>query len=285
MNRVVMKLSAQPSSCPRLFLPGSLQPLEPRHWKDFSRKACHATRLEYAGSEPGYSGLRLGTPEHLIAALALYPEAPLEIICEGEEIPFMDGSAQPFLSAVENLLGNKAEALFGWKQYACNLEWEESWEGGGIKVIPAKEFHISYRVRRGDIDQTAVLRSSGKFKEFAIPARSFLFYEDYKKTVSESDTPLWKGAQWDSGLLLAESRITYEEARARGVPPPEVTGCYPLLNSDKWRVGNELAWHKILDLVGDLGLLDLSLPRLWIEVENGGHFHNHLLLDLLQTPD
>ena len=39
--------------------------------------------------------------------------------------------------------------------------------------------------------------------------------------------------------------------------------------------------HKILDLLGDLALIGLALPRLRLEIRNGGHALNHLLLEQL----
>jgi UDP-3-O-acyl-N-acetylglucosamine deacetylase len=47
-------------------------------------------------------------------------------------------------------------------------------------------------------------------------------------------------------------------------------------------VEQEAVKHKILDLLGDLALLGLKLPRLRLLVRNGGHALNHLLLERLQ---
>ncbi len=281
-ERLVIKLSTRLPACPRVFLGGNPYPIEPGQWKEFSRTARNATCLEYAGPDPRYAGLRVDTLEHLLAVLLVFPDAPIDIFCEGREPPFLDGSALPILTAVKTLLGDKTSYALGWKQYACPLQWEHTWRAGGIRVMPAPEFRVSYGVVRGDVYQRAVLESPHEFLEYAVPARSFLFYEDGKIAKSRSDSPLLKGARWDSGLLLAESREQFEEARSRGVPPAEIAGTYPLLNATFWRSESELAWHKILDLLGDLALFNLALPRVHIEVENGGHFQNHQLLDRLQ---
>ena len=45
---------------------------------------------------------------------------------------------------------------------------------------------------------------------------------------------------------------------------------------------DELARHKVLDLLGDLALNGLALPKLRLTIRNGGHALNHLLLDRLQ---
>ncbi len=230
--------------------------------------------------------MKLDTPEHLLAVLLLYPEAPIDIFCEGDEIPFMDGSALPFLSAVKSMLGGDAGnpgRQFGWRQYSCDLQWELFWDGGSMRVAPAPTFQVSYLLRREGIEQAAELDNPDHFQERIAPARSFLFLSEWENAESHAGGPRWNGADWNSGLLLAESPERYDRSREQGRPPAEVAGSYPMLNATEWRVPDELACHKILDLLGDLALLDLSLPRLRIEVVNGGHYQNHQLIARIQA--
>jgi hypothetical protein len=94
------------------------------------------------------------------------------------------------------------------------------------------------------------------------------------------------GAGADSGLLLAETEE--EHASLLRAHHAWRGGPFPLLNQPAWRMDNEPVKHKILDLLGDLALIGPggpgspsgpALPALDIEIRNGGHWTNHLLID------
>ncbi len=110
-----------------------------------------------------------------------------------------------------------------------------------------------------------------------LPARTFILYKEWLAAQAVAD--LLAGADGDSGLLLAESREEFEVAcRNR----PEFEGrSFPLLHPKAFRMEQEPVRHKILDLMGDLALLGLALPRLRLDIRNGGHALNHLLLEQL----
>jgi hypothetical protein len=102
-----------------------------------------------------------------------------------------------------------------------------------------------------------------------------------------------RGAGEDSGILLAESLEEFAAARrtteSTKANPEELSGNeFPLLHPEHFRLPDEAARHKILDLIGDLALSGqargLALPKLRLTVRNGGHALNHLLLDHLQIP-
>jgi hypothetical protein len=102
------------------------------------------------------------------------------------------------------------------------------------------------------------------------------------------------GADADSGLLLAESEVEHRGLlAARTIDPARSPhpareesrgraelrgGPFPLLNRPDWRLEDEPVKHKVLDLLGDLALAGLALPRAEIEIRNGGHGVNHQLL-------
>jgi UDP-3-O-acyl-N-acetylglucosamine deacetylase len=52
-----------------------------------------------------------------------------------------------------------------------------------------------------------------------------------------------------------------------------------LVHGEPLRFSDELARHKILDLLGDLLLWNGKLPKLKIQIVNGGHFLHHKLLE------
>ncbi len=220
----------------------------------------------------GHAGARISTPEHLLAALLFFSEIPVSVRADAAELPGLDGSALPFRDALARL-APAAAAHRAWREYPCDLAWEDRWDGGHLSIRPAERFRVRYELDRGPLRQAYVLGTAADAWDGILPARSFAFHAEWRAALSAG---LMLGAGPDSGLLLAASE---EEYRATVATHPEWTGGpYPLLNQTGWRLPDEPVRHKILDLLGDLALRGLALPRAAIEVRNGGHAAHHRLL-------
>ena len=74
----------------------------------------------------------------------------------------------------------------------------------------------------------------------------------------------------------------YEQARRAGLLAGATESCGLLVKSpvDKslYRVPEEPAMHKILDLLGDLSFACPALPKIRVEILNGGHASHHQIL-------
>lgn len=260
------------ASGPRFAFPGLPRPFPADALSGLSRSARRATLL----SLPGSAGeAAIAVPEHLLAALLFFHDAPLEVRADAAELPGLDGSALPFRDALARLFPERA-ARPEWREYPCDLRWEHTWEGGYIRIRPAERFRARYALDAKGLRQECLLEEARDAWDAILPARTFAFHQDWRAAV---EAGLMAGAGRDSGLLLAASP---EEFRAVLDRHPEWGGGpYPLLNQADWRVPEEPARHKLLDLLGDLALLGLGLPRAEIEVRNGGHAAHHRLLDRL----
>jgi UDP-3-O-acyl-N-acetylglucosamine deacetylase len=263
---------------PSFRLPGRSRPLSPEELGDLPRTALRSTvlgRLPAEGESPGAEAPLLRTPEHLLAALLFFSDLPLDIACDGPEPPGLDGSALPYRDALASLAPDR-ESAPAWREYECDLAWEYHWSYGSMRVRPSERFRVRFELDRGPLRQTVILADAREAWDGILPARTFAFHREWKEA---SAAGMMAGADAGSGLLLAESEAEHaallrEHPRWRGGP-------FPLLNQPGWRMDQEAARHKILDLLGDLALLGLALPKLDIEVRNGGHGVNHMLLDRL----
>ncbi|MDB5049912.1 MAG: lpxC [Fibrobacteres bacterium] len=249
---------------PRFRFPG-LGPISPAELGRLPRQARRSTRL-------GEGESVIATPEHLLAALLFFSTLPLDVECDASELPGLDGSALPYRDALSRLAPGVA-ASPAWREYPSDLGWEYHWSYGYIRVRPAARFRVLWHLDRPPLRQSFLLEDPATAFREILPARTFAFHREWREA---SANGLMAGVGEDSGLLLAESEAEYAEVL--GLHPRWKGGPYPLLNLPGWRVENELAKHKILDLLGDLALVDLSLPKLDIEIRNGGHHVNHLLV-------
>ena len=253
---------------PRFLFPGHPEPVLISDLHALPRSSARSTIL-------GSPGATIRTPEHLLAALIFFADLAVDIRCDASELPGLDGSALAFRDALSDLSPAHAAAP-AWREYASELHWEHAWSYGHIRVRPGPRFRVSYRLDRPPLRQDFVLEHPAQLWNEILPARSFAFHREWREALGAG---LMLGAGVDSGLLLAETEA--EHAALLAHHPDWRGGPYPLLNQPSWRVDAELAKHKILDLIGDLALAGLALPRLDIEIRNGGHSLNHMLLDKL----
>ncbi|MEO7424055.1 MAG: UDP-3-O-acyl-N-acetylglucosamine deacetylase [Fibrobacteria bacterium] len=260
-------LREPPGGGPRFIFPGNA-PLPADRLGTLARHAERSTRL-------GAGESSIGTPEHLLAALLFHADLPVDIACDAAELPGLDGSALPFREALAGMDPTAASTPL-WREYAADLDWEYHWSYGHIRVRPAAGFRLLWELDRSPLRQSFHLEDPATAYREILPARTFAFHREWRQATAGG---LMAGADEDSGLLLAESETEYREV-LRGFPGWS-GGPFPLLNKLAWRMAEEPVKHKILDLLGDLALAGLALPKAEIEIRNGGHAVNHLLVDRL----
>ncbi len=273
--------NAVPYPGPRFSFPGLPGALSITGLAALPREARRATLLgmgQGMGPNPGegeaQGNLRatVETPEHLFAALLFFPGASLAIRADAAELPGLDGSALPYREALARLLPAVA-AVPAWREYPCGISWTHQWQGGELEIRPADRFRATYSLERGSLREVFTLDHPAVAWNEILPARTFAFHREWREGVAAG---LMAGADRDSGLLLAESETEYREVLSRH--PEWQGGPYPLLNQPAWRMPLEPVKHKLLDLLGDLALAGLALPRAEIRIRNGGHHAHHLLL-------
>ncbi len=240
-----------------------------------SRRANRATVLYKDAIHPEFECPSISTSEHLLAALLFFADQPLDIHCDVSELPGLDGSALGFRDALSQLTPQRAVEP-SWREYPCPLHWEHHWSYGYVRVQPATNFRIRYILDRAPLHQNFLLDDPQVAWNEVLPARSFAFHREWEQALTVGQM---LGAGLDSGLLLAESEAEHQALLSRH--SDWQGGAFPLLNHRHWRMEDEPVKHKILDVMGDLALAGLALPKLDIEIRNGGHWTNHLLLEKL----
>jgi UDP-3-O-[3-hydroxymyristoyl] N-acetylglucosamine deacetylase len=189
-------------------------------------------------------GVRVGTIEHLMAALAGAGIDNLRIDIDGPEVPAMDGSAAPFTQMIERAGVVRQGAV----RRAIQVLKPVSVSDGAARaeLEPAEIFTVSCEI---DFDNPAVNRQArtvtlmnGAFKSELCRARTFGFEHEVEQLRKMG---LAKGGSLDNAIVIGRDRI---------------------LNEGGLRYTDEFVRHKILDCVGDLYLA--GGPIL-------GHFRGH----------
>lgn len=233
------------------------------------RTAIYRTAVA-GGTNDKCGGLALSTPEHLAPVFLMWPGRSfvVDVPVEGDassvpEVPLMDGSALPFFLALRREVGAPEETLF--YDAPVNLQWDlrnvpDAPAYGHVRVSPAETFEVEYRLERPDYPggfsscaNLSVYSAEDLYRVFQ--ARTFITERDYELARQNG---LLEGVESSCGLLLKSSG-----------------------EENGYRVAEEPALHKILDLVGDLTFAFPALPRIRVEILNGGHASHRQILEVV----
>lgn len=216
----------------------------------------------------------IGPLEHISGGMLLSGWCDWEIVCDDEDLPLGDGAAS-FANAPLDvpLLELPVPGI------VVNLKNER---GGFLKARPANHFCVHSEWMRSD----RVLESwtaQGVHLRDCCKARTFISVTDYCMARAGG---LLAGCDLGQGRLLGPARTAEEFTLAMrlGVDPM----CFDW-SLEPPRMDAECAAHKVLDLVGDLGLWLGILPCMEIEMCNVGHAQFHelgrRLFDAIRVPD
>ena len=206
-------------------------------------------------------GVRVGTVEHLMSAMAGLGIDNAYVDLSAPEVPIMDGSAGPFVFLLQSAGIEEQAAPKRFIRIKKPVKVEEGDKHAefkpfdGFKVGFSIEFNhpmFSRRASRAEIDF-----STTSFVKEVSRARTFGFMRDIE-TLREKNLAL--GGSMDNAIVLDDYRV---------------------LNEDGLRYEDEFVKHKILDAIGDLYLLGHSLIGAFNGHKSGHELNNRLLRALL----
>jgi UDP-3-O-[3-hydroxymyristoyl] N-acetylglucosamine deacetylase len=221
------------------------------------------TRLCTVLADPAMASARIGTVEHLMAALSALAIDNALIDVDGPEIPILDGSAAPFVFLLDCAGSVEQDAPRHVIEIcrAVRVSHGESWAElrplgppGGTER-PVLEIDLSIDFAASAIGrQTASLRlSPDAFRQEIAAARTFANISEVEQLQAAG---LARGGSLDNAIVVDGANI---------------------LNPGGLRMINEFASHKLLDAVGDLALAGGRLHGRFVAYRPGHELNNRLL--------
>lgn len=186
--------------------------------------------------------------EHLLAALHGLGIDNVLVCVEGNEIPMLDGSAEPWVLAIDAVgVVELSAAKKVWR-----LTEPAYWSGRDARCValPAHEFKVTYVWYAPQSERFRSAFWEGVitpelFREQLQSARTFGFEEEVKQA---QEMGLIRGASLERGILIRDDTI---------------------VNSTGLRFPDEIVRHKALDVVGDLALVALNIQMHVIAIRSG----------------
>ncbi len=246
---------------------------------------CFLADGQSRGTTLDSGGNSIATIEHLMAAITASGIDNLVIEVEGEEIPILDGSSKLFMELIRKagLKSQGAEREYFVLNETIHYYDEE--KDVEITAMPYDGFAITVMV---DYDsdvigkQFAHLKSLDSFEEEISPAKTFCFLHEVEGLYKQG---LIQGGELNCAIVVAEEEINQEKILYLSDlfnQKVENLSNKGVINKDQLRFENEFARHKLLDIIGDLGLAGTRIKAKIIATKPG-HAGNVAFARMLKT--
>ena len=186
------------------------------------------------------NGVRIRTAEHLLAALRSLGVDNVLVQLNAAEVPILDGSALPYVTAIRRngLLEQKADRRY--RVVKRHAEFRNPKSGACIEVDPCDglvvDLTIDFKSPMVGL-QKACFDDTVDFATQIAPCRTFCFH---REVALLRFFGLIKGGSLDNALVIDERKKQF-------------------LGGKTLHFDNELARHKLLDLLGDFALAGAPL--------------------------
>jgi UDP-3-O-[3-hydroxymyristoyl] N-acetylglucosamine deacetylase / 3-hydroxyacyl-[acyl-carrier-protein] dehydratase len=221
-------------------------------------------------------GARINTIEHLMAALTGMGVDNVVIELDGDEVPILDGSAYPFVKALQEAGIEKQDAEKVYYTLEDNIIFTDAEKNVEMIAIPDKEYRINTLIDFNSSvlgTQHATLGNIKEFNNEIASSRTFCFFHELELLI---DNDLIKGGDINNAIVVVDKPVS-EESIKRVSKIFNKTDVHVteggILDNLELRYPNEPARHKLLDVVGDLALVGYNFKG-HIIANRPGHSSN-----------
>lgn len=207
------------------------------------------------------TGVMLSTVEHLLAALRGCNIDNAYIEVDNLEVPIMDGSSEAFAEMIEQ--AGVVEQPLARRALLVREKVSAATGNRSITIEPADRYEIDCTIDFPHpfigVQHRQLTLDNGSFARDIASARTFGFIEEVEALRKAN---LIRGGSLDNAIVLTQ---------------------HGMLNDTGLRFADEFVRHKILDIVGDLALLGMTILGR-VRAERSGHLlHAALMSSLLRN--
>jgi UDP-3-O-[3-hydroxymyristoyl] N-acetylglucosamine deacetylase/3-hydroxyacyl-[acyl-carrier-protein] dehydratase len=264
----------------------TFMPAKPNHGIKFQRVDLPASPIIDAdcdrvvdvsrGTTLEQSGARVSTIEHTMAALVGLEIDNVMVQIDGPEAPIMDGSSIQFVQVLKEAGTEEQNALRDFFEVQDSIFYRESARHVEIAALPLDDYRVTVMIDYNSPvlgSQHASITNIQQFEKEIASCRTFCFLHELEMLYKNN---LIKGGDLNNAIVIVDRIIEPHEldniARMLNKPTVEVKK-EGILNNIELRYNNEPARHKLLDIIGDLGLAGRPL-KAQILAARPGHAAN-----------
>ena len=222
------------------------------------------------------NGARVTTIEHLMAALVGMQVDNVLIELDGEEVPILDGSSEPFVKALQKVGTQQQSAVKVYYEITHNITFVDEEKKVEMVALPYHEYRINTLIDFNSPvlgTQHADMRDISEFNDQIASSRTFCFFHELEALINHN---LIKGGDINNAIVVVDRPVNDEQvARISKIFDKQEVKVSEegILNNLELRYPNEPARHKLLDVVGDLALVGFNF-KAHIIANRPGHASN-----------
>lgn len=222
------------------------------------------------------NGARVSTIEHLMAALVGMQIDNVLIEIDGEEVPILDGSSEPFVYELKKTGTLKQNAVKIYYEIKHNITFIDEGKKVEMVALPYHEYRINTLIDFNSPvlgTQHADMKNISLFNDEFASSRTFCFFHELEALLNNN---LIKGGDINNAIVVVDRPVDEDQVqriskifKKQDVKVSEEG----ILNNLQLRYPNEPARHKLLDVVGDLALVGYAF-KAHIIANRPGHASN-----------
>ncbi|HTU69070.1 MAG TPA: UDP-3-O-acyl-N-acetylglucosamine deacetylase [Candidatus Baltobacteraceae bacterium] len=216
--------------------------------------------VDYASESPlatviGRNGTTISTTEHVLSALLAQGVSDAEIVLDGPEVPILDGSALPYVEALERI--GLRESDVPRPLFAPHEVFEFREDDKAVIILPSSAFRVRFvgdyppPIGTHYVDVTV---TPAVYRNEIAAARTFAFLRDVEAMRAQG---LARGGSLENALVYDD------EGPMQPLQWPD-----------------EVVRHKVLDLIGDFALLGAWPQCEVIAIKSGHAMHARVIREL-----
>ena len=228
--------------------------------------------------------IKISTIEHAMAALYASGIDNCRIELDGPEMPILDGSSLVFIQNIQRVgfKEQEAEKCFKTLDHEIVIDGEK---GEHIVISPADKLTLDVTIAFDSkmlASQSAQLDDIADFAEEIASARTFVFVRDIQPLF---ELGYIKGGDLDNAIVIYENQQSQErlDKLADEIVVPHIDATKRgYLNRRPLTWPNEMARHKLLDILGDLALVGRPLLAKVVAYKPGHTINNKVARAIIE---
>ena len=203
-------------------------------------------------------GASVSTVEHVLSALTGLGIDNCLVEVNAQEMPIMDGSAQPFVKVLKEAGIKEFKVDKNYFVVKEPIKYVNQEKGIELIALPDDHYNITSTIDYNSPvlgKQVAKLEDLKDFEKEISSSRTFCFLHELELLLEHN---LIKGGDLSNAIVVVDKPVSQEKldqlSSLLNKPKVEVQSS-GILNNVELRHTNEAARHKLLDIVGDLTLV------------------------------
>ena len=218
---------------------------------------------------------KVSTIEHIVSALWTLGVDNAIIEIDAPETPIMDGSAKEYAARINEVGTVEQSAERKYYEVLEKQVYTLPEKGVAIVLYPDDEFSVSVHVDYNSKvvgNQYAVYNPQDDYAAKIAPCRTFVFLHEIELLLKLG---LIKGGSVESAIVVVEKPISDSTKKriCKVFGKDDIAVERGYLNHQRLRFDDEIARHKLLDILGDLALLGRRIKG-HVEALRPGHYAN-----------